>query len=175
VDERMRERMIAALEKAFCEAGSESYEDGIKVATKLTNWLSNGLRSIQTIEQLRQTLDSCEPISKAEEKLALFALEHMPSLVRVGLKLAAKKAAATLPPPPSGRPSALDASGKEAVLDYIAELIRKGASMEAAKLRAAQKFNCSKRTVQRLWTNRESIAEDKPTMDAVVARLSKLE
>lgn len=173
MDEEVREKMISAIEKAAREAGAQDYEEGLKSVIKFTEFLNTNARSIQTTEGLRKVLDSCEPLSKSEEKLALFAMEHLSSILRICFKLAAKKAAATLPPPPSGRPPAFCARESEEVLDYISALHRKGSLLDAAKERASQKFGRSRRTIERLWSNRGSIAEDKPTIEAVISRISK--
>jgi len=50
--------------------------------------------------------------------------------------MAANKAEETLPAPPGGRPVALPANRIESVLDFIADLHRKGTSLDAAKFRA---------------------------------------
>lgn len=173
MDEKMREKMILAIENAMRKAGAQNYEEGLKSATKFIEFLYNGVHSIQTIEGLRKTLDSCEPLSKSDERLILYAMEHLPSLMRIGLKLVAKKAAYTLPLPPSGRPPALSARESQEMLDYIWALNRKGTPMSAAKYRASQKYGCSQRTIARLCNNRSSIPDDKPTMTDVISRITK--
>jgi hypothetical protein len=40
--------------------------------------------------------------------------------------------------------------------------------MDAAKLRASQKFGCSKRTIDRVVANRDSDPADKPSMTDVI-------
>ena len=76
-------------------------------------------------------------------------------------------------PPQGGRPSALTAEHAKEAEDYVWELTRKGASQDAAKHRAAQKFGCSRRTIDRLCANRGSDPEDKPTMAEVIALLTQ--
>jgi hypothetical protein len=168
LNEKTREKMVSALEKAILSLGEPTYEDGMKKAVKVLEFFTNGARSIQTPEGLRSALDACQPLTKGEEILALFAMQNLPSLIRVGLKMAAKSAAVDLPVPPSGRPSALTAQQAKDAVDYVWELTRKGASMDAAKLRASQKFGCGRRTIDRLCAHRDSEPEDKPTMKDVV-------
>jgi hypothetical protein len=165
--------MVSALEKAILSLGEPTYEDGMKKAIKVLEFFTNRVRSVQTPEGLRNALDACEPLTKGEETLALFAMRNLPSLVRVGLKMAAKSAAVDLPAPPSGRPLALTAQQAKDSVDYVWELTRKGASMDAAKLRASQKFGCSRRTIDRLCAYRDSVPEDKPTMADVIKQLTQ--
>lgn len=173
VDEKMREKMVAAMEKAVMSLGEPTYEAGMKKAVTVLEYFANGARSAQTLDGLRNVLDGCEPLSKSEEAIALFAMRDLPSLLRVGLKMAAKKAAADLPAPPGGRQPVLTAQQAKEAVDYVWELTRKGASMDAAKLRACQKFGCSRRTLDRLCANRDSTPEDKPTMADIIKRLAQ--
>lgn len=172
MNEKIREEMISAIEKALGEAGAPNYEDGIKTVLKLIDFLGDRVRDIQTTDDLRKALDACEPMSRSEERLALFAMQNLPALARVLLKMLAKMGASTFPPPPAGRPPAFGAHEREEVLNYIAELNRKGASLPAAKLRASQRYGRSRRTIDRLWSHRGDTAEDKPTIDAVISRIA---
>jgi hypothetical protein len=168
VDEKMREKMVLALENAVRVAGARDYEEGMKQAKKLIDFADNGIQSIQTIEGLRKTLDSCLPTSKSEEKVVLLAIKLLPQLLRVGLKMAAKKAVSALPPPPAGRPRVTTANKTQEVLIFISELHRKGCSLKVAKGRASRRFEISLRTIERLWSNRGSVHEDEPTFKEVL-------
>lgn len=163
MDEKIREKMVSALENAVHTAGAKDYEDGMNQATKLIEFAHNGVQSIRTIKGLRATLDSCPPMSKSEEKVALLTLNLLPQLFRIALKMAAAKA--TLPPPSGGRPRATTANKTQEVLDFVSELFRKGSRLNVAKDRAAKKYGLSLRTIERLWSKRESILEDEPTID----------
>jgi len=105
----------------------------------------------------------------------LFAMRNLPSLVRLCLKMAAKSAAADLPAPPmgGGRQLALTAEQAKRAVDYVWELTRKGTSHDAARMRAGQKFGCSRRTIDRLCANRGTEPEDKPTMAEVIELLTQ--
>lgn len=169
MNEKTREELVAAAESAFSKAGASCYEDGIKLTRKLLSSIDKLLQANETKDKLRTTLDSAAPASRMEEKTVLLCIRSFPQLLRVGLKMAAQKAVETLPAPPGGRPTALpDASQREAMLDYIVGLHRKGASLDAAKLRAGQRYLISKRTVDRLWQNRMKPAEDEPTFEDAV-------
>ncbi len=168
VEEKTREKMVSAAEKAILSLGEPTYEDGMKKAVKLLEFVTDRARSIQTPDEFRTALDACEPLSRSEEILVLFAMRNIPSLVRVCLKMAAKSASADLPAPPGGRLPALTAQQAKEAVDYVWELTRKGASMDTAKLRAGQKYGCSRRTIDRLCANRDLEPEDKPTMTDVI-------
>jgi hypothetical protein len=175
VDEKTREKMVLAIEKAILSLGEPTYEDGMKKAVKLLEFVTNGARSAQTLDELRSALDACEPVSKSEEMLVLFAMRNLPSLLRACLKMAAKSAAIDFPALPAGRRKALTAQQAVDAVDYIWELTRKGAPMDAAKLRAGQKYGCSRRTIDRLCADRDSVPEDKPTIAEVINRLTQAE
>jgi hypothetical protein len=166
--------MVAAAEQEILSLGEPTYEDGMKKAVKLLEFVTDHVRSIQTPDEFRTVLDACEPLSRSEETLMLFALRNLPSLVRVCFRMAAKSSAIDIPAsPPVGRPSALTAQQAKDAVDYIWELTRKGASTDAAKLRATQKFGCSRRTIDRLCANRDSEPEDKPSMADVIGIFTK--
>jgi hypothetical protein len=175
VDEKTREKMVSAVEKAILSLGEPTYEDGMKKAVKLLEFVTNATRTVQTPDGLRSALDACEPLSKREETIVLFAMRNLPALVRVCLKMAAKSAAVDLPALPGGRQQALTAQQVMDAVDYVYELHRKGASMDAAKLRACQKYGSSRRTIDRLCANRGSVPEDKPTLADVIKLLSQCE
>lgn len=160
MNEKLREEFVAAIEESVRIAGATDYKEGMESARKLIAWAYDRVQSIQTLDDLRAVLNSCPPLSKREEAIALFLVSHMPQVVRFGLKFAANKAASTLPALKGGRPVAIPASEAREVLDYIALLYRKGCSFEVAKNRAAQKFGCHLRTVERLWSKR-ALIEDK--------------
>jgi hypothetical protein len=165
MDEKIREKMVLALENAVRVAGAKDYEDGMRQATNLIEFARNGAQSIQTIEGLRTVLDSCPPMSRREEKIVLVLMNQLPQVLRIGFMVAAAKAKATLPPPTGGRPRATTASKTQEVLDFVSELFRKGSRLRVAQTRAANKYGLSLRTIERLWSNRESILEDEPTID----------
>jgi hypothetical protein len=111
-------------------------------------------------------------MSKKDEAIALLISKSLPQLLRFGLKILAKSAASTLPQLQTGRPKVIPAHKAGEVLDYVSLLHRKGCQWEIAKQRAAQKFGCNIRTIERLWSKRESIkVNDLPiavSMDDVI-------
>jgi len=177
----MREKMIAAFDQAVRLAGAPGFEKGMEQARTvcgfLMNWaimVNNFIQPIQTTDDLREALDSRMSLSENEQAYLLFTLENLPQMLRMGISAIAKKAASTLPPPSAGRKPALTAAQAQAALDYVSQLNRKGTPMPAAKYRAAQKFGCSRRTIERLWANRESIpVEEPPTIQDILTMLFK--
>ena len=120
--------MVAAVEKAILGLGEPTYEGGMKKAVKLLEFCTNGVRSMETVDGLRSTLDGLEPLSKTDEKLLLFALQNLLPFLRFGSKMAAKKIAADLPALPGGRQPALTAQQAKEAVDYVWELTRKPTS-----------------------------------------------
>lgn len=173
MNEERREKAVSGFEKAIMVAGAENYEEGMKQATKFLRFALDGAESIQTKDGLRTVLDQLQPMSRSEERLALFMINQLPQLIRIGLKIASKKATKTLPSLPGGRPSRTNAPKAQEVVDWINDLHRKGTTFKAAKERASLKFELSSRTIERLWSNRASIPQDEPTIDDVLSFISK--
>jgi hypothetical protein len=105
VDEQVREKLAWAIEKSVMDNGAKNYEQGLKQAKTVLEFLLKGVDSIQTKEDLRTALTQLQLESRHEERVALFVMNQIPHLLRFGLKLAAKRAASTLPSIPGGRPS----------------------------------------------------------------------
>lgn len=180
MDEEMREKMISAFEDAVRVAGAKDYETGMMQARNLivfvsglVEFVTRSICAMGTIEGLRKMLDSMEEMSEEEAALLMLVLNQLPQLLRFGLMTVGKTAASTIPPPSGGRKPALTARQIKEALDYVSQLNRKGVSMPVAKARASQKFGCGLRTIERLWTNRESLPEDEPTMGELVSRVLK--
>ena len=104
MDEKLREKMIVAIDKSIRVAGAKDYEEGMTSARKLIGWAYERVQAIERIDDLRSTLDSMPPLTKRESAIALFFVNHLPQFIRIGLKMAAKKAASDLPSLPPGRP-----------------------------------------------------------------------
>lgn len=177
MNENVREKFVVAIQKSLRVVGAKDYESGMESAEKLLGWAHNGIQSIRTTDDLRAALDSVPPLTKREEAIALFLMNQLPQVIRMGLKIAAKKAAFTLPALQTGRPPAIPARKSGEVLNYIALLHRKGCTLDAAQMRSARKFGCSLRTIERLWSKRESVEDEdeivEVTMDDALNYLSK--
>jgi len=173
LNEKTREKMVKAAEEAILSLGEPTFEDGMKKAVKLLEFVTDRVRDIQTPDDFRAVLDAFGPLPRKDEILTLFAMRNLPSLLRFALQRVAKHATADLPASPGGRLPVLKAQQAKEAVDYVWELNRKGAPMDAARLRASQKFGCSRRTIDRLCANRGSEPEDKPTMAEVIAAITQ--
>jgi hypothetical protein len=176
VEEKLREKFVSAIEKSVLTAGAKDYEEGMQTARKLLGWAHDNIQSVQTRDDLRKVLDSCPPLTKREEVIALFVMSRLPQIMRFVLSVAAKKAKETIPSTTGGRPSAIPPEKIRDALDYVSALHRKGCSFEAAIKRTAQRFGTSDRTIERLWAKRESMTDDdlmpEVTIDEAVKYLS---
>ena len=167
MNEKLREKIVVAFEKSIQIAGAKDYQSGMEQARKLLGFFYEAVGSLKTPDDLRKMLDGCPPLSKYEEVIALMLAQNMHHVLRLGLKAAAKKATSDFPA--GGRPPAL--SHKEAceALNYVSKLNREGCPFEVARSRAAQRFGCSVRTIERLWSQRERFSDDaaepKATLD----------
>ncbi len=168
MDQKLREKFVDAVEKSFLVVGAKDYESGMNQARKLIAFAYEGIESMKTPDDLRTLLDSCPPISKREQLIGLLIAQNLPGILRLGLKLAAKRAVTDLPALNSGRPPALSSQKAHEALDYVSKLNRQGCPFEVAKSRAAQKFRCSLRTIERLWTKRESIDDEEEIVEVTM-------
>jgi hypothetical protein len=172
VNEKLREKLVAAIERSLLAAGAKDYEEGLQATKKLIEWAHQNVQAIQTRDGLRAALDACPPMSKREALRALFIAAGLPFLFRTVLQMASKKVAATIAAPKGGRPPAIPPQKTGEVLDCVSALMRKGCTFEAAIERTARRFGSSERTIERLWARRGSISEDElmpeVTMDEAI-------
>ena len=168
MDEKLREQIVVAIEKAMKAVGAEGYESGIEQTRKLAAFVHQGAESMKTLDDLRVLLDRLPPLSKREELIISMISRNLPGILRLGFKLAAKRAAADLPALNNGRPPALSSQQAYESLDYVSKLNRQGCPVEIAKSRTAQKFGCSVRTLERLWKDRASFLNDQGEADVTI-------
>jgi hypothetical protein len=126
LEEKLREKFVEAVDKALKTAGARDYVSGMEQAKKLIAFAYEGIESIKTPGDLRAALDSCPPLTKREEIVYLLLAQNLPALLRLGLKIAAKKAATDFPTLNSGRPPALSKQQAGKALDYASKLHRLG-------------------------------------------------
>lgn len=170
--EEMREKLIAAMERAMIDAGAQDWESGMAKATRIFEKLTDGVGRIDSKEKLRELLASSPPLSWKDQQILLFAFKNLWPLMRKLAQFLAQKATDTLPPLKGGRPPALSLDENLELLDHVATLHRKGSSMKVAQKRAAIKYGCSPRTVARMWKNRENPPEEPIKPEDVVAFLT---
>lgn len=170
MNRELREQVIEFCEYAMRRAGASSYDDAAHVASAQLRALSALIRSIRTRQSLREALDRI-PLSRENENRLRMALACAPTLTSVAIQILAQKASVSLPPLPPGRRRKF--SGKEIseLLDYVSALNRQGTTLKAAKMRAAQKFRCSQRTVDRHWAGRGSSGSSEPSVGEIISLL----
>jgi hypothetical protein len=84
-------------------------------------------------------------------------MQKLPNMVRSDLRRSMRAAFKDLPKRLStGRPEALSTPSKrKQACDLVSKYHREGDSMRTAYMKAAEKMNCSPRTVQRAWQQRD--------------------
>lgn len=167
VDEKRREEFVVAVEQMAIRLGAKSYEKGLDQAIRLVSCLLQLMESIRTKEALRTALDSLETPTKSEERKILFAIRYMPQFIRITSGLAITKFLTALPAFAPGRPQRMTAEEGEKLLNFISGLHRQGVPLGIAKQRAAARFHCSVRTVERLWGERGETREDCATPEEI--------
>ena len=170
--EATREKLIAAMEQAMIDAGAQDWNSGMAQMSRILETLTTKTKQIDSKDKLREVMDSAPSLSRWEERILLYSFENLWPLMRKLAQHVAKKAIDTLPPLKGGRPPAFHSQTSGEILDYVSKLHRSGYSMELAKERAAIRFDCSQRTVERLWKNRGNPPEKPVTPEDVVAFLA---
>lgn len=173
MDEKRLEEYVTAVEQTAMKCGARSYDEGLDQAIALLSRLQDFMESIRTKDALRSALASAEAPTKVEERMILFFIRHSPQFVRIVSGLAVSKFLAALPAFAPGRPEKIRAEDGEELLDLISALQRKSVPLGAAKRRAAQRFGCSLRTVERLWKGRKDPREETATPEEIADWVSR--
>ncbi len=145
-------RKAVELVRATFTSG-KSWEETFSAVALFCEGLGAEIRKMQTPEQFMEMLDA-EPVTKREEWVFLAALRFAPAIVRRGTSKLAKVAAQELPTPPGGQRRAFSAMEEQAICNYVSELHRNGLPLAIAQERAADKFDRSPRTIERVWQRR---------------------
>jgi hypothetical protein len=173
VDPEVRERIINAAEQALITVSGKSFEEGARFATKIVELVYTTVKQVQTKDELRKVMESAPEPSEHELQIILFAAENLPNLLRFGIKELSRRASTTLPTLQAGRRRKVTAQESRVVVNTVSELMVKGANLKAAKIRAAQQFGCSKRTVERIWSSRKNLPEAEITVADVLRFFSE--
>jgi hypothetical protein len=129
-------------------------ETSMATASRMFARLAELTAQLQTREQIVEIFDSSPDVSLKDEMLIRAACRYAPQLFRVGsaaLAEMAKKESSRIPG--GGRPLALRPHEARDVCDFIGVLLPK-TSFPNAILRASQRFGVSKRTIERVWSER---------------------
>jgi hypothetical protein len=62
-------------------------------------------------------------------------------------------------PPPAGPPRITDVDTRRRIMHFVHELYGKGVKLGEAQVRAAQRYGISKRSAQRIWSERSKYEE----------------
>jgi hypothetical protein len=158
-----RDRFLANAEATAKSLGGESFQDGIDLARRTLAMLIGLFDAIRTPELLANALDEWDPGPELES-LIVQCMADAPLLLRWILMQLNQSAQASLPTVPNRRPAV---SGKTQVeiVRFVNELnFQHDVMLEDAKRRAAKRFGCSVRTVERYWRERKKILENGPKL-----------
>jgi hypothetical protein len=156
-----RDEFLRLVNAAARELGGSSFQDGIDLARGGLAWLTELLDSVRTPELLAQKLDETDFGPQTEWLMRALA-GFGPQLLRWVLSFLNQTAEDTLPNVPN-RPPAVAASDQLKMLRFINELhFDYGVELQQAKSRAAKRFGCGVRTVERYWRERREILANGP-------------
>ena len=116
MDLEQSEKLASSLERSLIKLGADDYEQGMETVLRLLHKLVTFVEMIRTGKDLRSTLSAAQ-LSSIEKAVVPFVFAHLPQIVRVGTKVFAQKAAASLPAPSGGRPPAVPPSKRNEALD----------------------------------------------------------
>ena len=156
-----RDQFLANADATARALGGTSFQDGIVIVRRTLAKLTEMFDAIQTPEQVTKSLDDLN-VTPEIESLMIQGVAAGPLFLRWMAMKANESAQANLPALPNRRP-AVPARTQIEIVQFVNELsFRLGVQLENAKLRAAQRFGCSVRTVERYWRERRTILENGP-------------
>lgn len=158
-----RDKLLANADSTARSLGGTSLQDGIEMARRTLAMLTALLDGVKTPELLAKGLDGLE-VNPDMEGLMIQAAANGPLLLRWLAMKFNQSAEASLPRVPNRRPAV---SGKTQVeiLRFVNELnFLYDVHLGDAKQRAAQRFGCGVRTVERYWRQRKKILENGPQL-----------
>lgn len=156
-----RERFLLAADSSARALGGSSFQDGIAIVRRTLAKLTELFDGVRTPELVVQSLDSLELTPELEEVL-IQIVENGPLLVRWIVMNLHRSAEDNLPNLPTRAPAVTGRDQVE-VIKHVNKLnFEYDVPMEAAKKRAAQRFGCSVRTVERYWQKKVEILASGP-------------
>lgn len=163
----MREQIINSLLASLAAFGAEDFDGTMQKLESATARFLDGIRRLQTVDQLRQVLDEMDA-TEEQEKIMLAACASAPSLIAMFFGLLGEKAQTGLPRSGPGRP-AVDYFKRAEIVDFICVNMKKGCNLKQAKYRASKRFQCSPATIQRVWSKRgvDTVPEPAAIFDAM--------
>jgi hypothetical protein len=168
-----RDRLLAGIDSATAKLTQFSTIDNV------AHWLwefsgrvYRKIENVRTREQIEAVLDAEPEPSPATIRAFESVIRFAPFLLNRLVKKVAKDAGKGLAENPSGPKPVIAENEKPLICVFILGLIAKKVSVQDAQRRAAKKWNISLRSVERIWSERDSFDETKmsieETQDAAV-------
>src|SRR5947209_7402897 len=152
-----RDRIIAAMDSAARNINGISLIESMQKAHILFTRLASDIEEFQTKEQLVSYLDNCENLNWADEQLLISTCRFAPQLLRLGTRIFAAKASEEFEPARDGRPDLLSGRQKRKVCHLVGQLLEQGHELGEAIEVARVRFDVSKHTIERVWTERRHL------------------
>ena len=158
-----RDEFIANVNATAEALGGTTFQGGIDLVRQLLARLTERFDSIQTPELLAKGLDELN-VSQEIESLMIQTAASGPLLLRWLYTQFNHSVSETLPTLSSRRPAVKGKTQVE-ILKFVNDLhFQHRVALEDAKRRAAQRFHCSVRTIERYWREREQILKNGPKL-----------
>jgi len=158
-----RDRFLHAFDETAKSLGDMTLDQALELASRLISKLHELFEKVKTRELFAYELEHSDVSPEMSEALISFA-EQFPRFARFAAVKLAKVAARDFPSPGEGRPT-LSAVAQVEIVKYVQQLyVEKKFRLRLAMQRAAMKFGCSLRSVQRCWSKRDQIIESGPEM-----------
>jgi hypothetical protein len=170
-----RDRIWKALDMAATKVSGMNLEQSVAKGQQFFALLADLTALVTTRAQIAEIFDNLPDLTFKEEALIRVGCRFAPQLLRLGLTAAAETGKKRLPQVPGGRSRALSREEENQVCRLIGELLIYGTSLKDAISRASQRFDVSRRTIERVWAHRLQVSEDsfEPTFPEVVSALRK--
>jgi hypothetical protein len=171
-----RDQFLANADATAKALGGTCLQEGINIVRSTLAALTKIADMIQTPELVAQSLDELN-ITPEREQLLIQLAEAGPLVVKWIIQKLHKSAEETLPTLPNRRPAVAGKTQVEILRFINQQHFRYETPLKFAKKRAAQRFDCSVRTVERYWGNRKRILQQGPNyhfadlLDAVKAAI----
>ena len=154
----IKDQLLAAFDDATLRTTGQSLEHSVQKLSKTLEHLLLWLNQMRTRELLVAALDKEE--NKLEEaQLAIAAPHFLPALRGAAAKRVAGEMEKEFPVASRGRKIILSPNQQAQARNFVAELFRNGAPLEACKLRASQRFGVGIRTIEQAWQLRAKLPE----------------
>jgi hypothetical protein len=164
--------LIDATETMFARTGHDLYEG----ARRIKQWVDERyplLEASQSREGLNALLAHGKETDMQHLLQAVALLQALPSVAEQFVDQGILKAAQSIPTQNPGR-RRIEPETKRKIVDAVGRLHMQGVPIGTAQSRAAQKFGLGKRSIQRVWRERQHLAEQPfQTMDDIWRFLAK--